>query len=241
MAVMVKTLEDKLEELRKSIHKLDSALAAVSGEVDNSFLVRILRQELGDKAVALKTLSASYPSSELSMARRVARIMDTGQTQAPEYSRKSTSPPRDMRTYSSLKSLAMRTKLETSLRKAAESGNMGGKGKSLILFRHAGLQSPILESSTSKGEVRLLAKELGLPNWEHPGSDAEAKSVARKTEVARKYIVSLGFRDVTVIVRGKKISIGVCDKDLVYLTRKSTAIIGRMRLLGFSEVLLKLC
>src|SRR5208283_1650031 len=113
---MAKSLENKLEELRKSIRKLDSALAAVSGEVDNSFLVRILHQELGDKAVALKALSSSYPSEELSMARRVARIMDTKES-PPEYSKKAPMP-RGQHTYSSLKSLAMRTKLEHALEKS---------------------------------------------------------------------------------------------------------------------------
>jgi pyridinium-3,5-biscarboxylic acid mononucleotide sulfurtransferase len=115
---MAKSLENKLKELRTSIRKLDSALAAFSGEVDNSFLVRILHQELGEKAVALKALSASYPSTELSLARRVARIMDTREPPPQEYGKKVPIPPRSMHTYSSLKSLAMRTKIERSLRKA---------------------------------------------------------------------------------------------------------------------------
>ena len=230
---MAKRLEDKLEELRKSIRKLDSALAAVSGEIDNSFLVRILHQELGDKAVALKALSSSYPSEELSMARRVARIMDTRES-LPDMGKK-TPMPRGQHTYSSLKSLAMRTKIEHALEKSVNRQ----KAKNLVIFRHAGLQSPILESNTSKGEVRLLAKELGLPNWERPSSDARALS--RKTEIARKYVASMGFKDVRLEVRGKKISISVCNADLVFLARKSEAIISKMRSLGFSEVLLKLC
>ncbi len=231
---MAKSLESKLKDLRSSIRKLDSALAAVSGEVDNSFLVRILHQELGDKAVALKALSSSYPSDELSMARRVAKIMDT--REAPSDSGKRTPMPRSMHTYSSLKSLAMRTKLEHAFEKSAVNKQ---KAKNMVIFRSAGLQSPILESNTSKGEVRLLAKELGLPNWERPANDE--RTLSRKTEIARKYVVSLGFKDATLKVSGKKISISVCNADLVHLTRKSQAIIGKMRSLGFSEVLLKLC
>ena len=61
--------------------------------------------------------------------------------------------------------------------------------------RDAGLQSPILESSTSKGEVRLLAKELGLPNWERPVRDDEMALSRKRPGCARKYLVSLGFKD----------------------------------------------
>ena len=79
--------------------------------------------------------------------------------------------------------------------------------KSLIVFKHASLQSPILESSTSKGEVRLLAKELGLPNWERSWSDGTARTIAHKAELARKFLVSIGFKDVSLIVHGKRMSI----------------------------------
>jgi uncharacterized protein len=240
---MAKSLERKLDELRKSIRKLDSALVACSGDVDNSFLMRICRQELGDKAVSLKALASVYPRSELSMARRIAHIMGTKQNvpEAPPPGRKMPSPQRSLHTYSSLKSLAMRTKMERAMKAdSGKSGEPSGKGHSLILFRHAGLQSQILESNVSKAEIRLLAKELGLPNWERPLRD-EKGALAKKSEIARRYLVSLGFKDARLTVRGRRVSICVSKDELVLLAQRSKSIIKKIGSLGFSETLMKLC
>jgi uncharacterized protein len=247
---MAKSLEHKLEYLRRSIRRLDSALAACSGEVDNSFLIRICRQELGEKAVSLRALASFYPSGELSMARRVARIMGVRDNEqgypasgtAAVSGRKPVplqSLPKSIHTLSSLRSLAMRAMMERAMRKKAEGDGTQRKERSLVIFRQAGLQSPILESGVSKGEIRLLAKELGLPNWEQEARGG-AKAAARKAETARRYLVSLGFRDVRLAVRGRGISICVGKNELLLLARRSEAIMKKMRSLGFSETLLKL-
>jgi uncharacterized protein len=237
-----KELERQLEDLKKSIRKLDSVLATYSGDADNAALVRIIRQELGEKAVALQALSLSYPGSELSLAKRVARIMNSKLEQKSEMPfRRMPSPLRGLHTYSSLKSLAMRTKLERALKKAAQKGLVSGRQKSLIVFRHAGLQSPILESGTSKAEVRLLAKELGLPNWERKGDGATRHAMVRKAELVRRFLSSIGFKETRLIVHGRRIEICVPRKDMVLFARRSDIIMAKARSLGFVEASLRLC
>ncbi|MFZ5501501.1 MAG: hypothetical protein ACOY58_06285 [Candidatus Micrarchaeota archaeon] len=72
---MEKALEHKVTKLRERIRKLDGALVAFSGGVDSAFLMRIVRDELGDKAVAVTALPKGYPRADLAMARRVAKIL----------------------------------------------------------------------------------------------------------------------------------------------------------------------
>jgi pyridinium-3,5-biscarboxylic acid mononucleotide sulfurtransferase len=240
---MAKTLERKLEDLRKSIHRLDSALAAFSGEVDNSFLMRISRQELGEKAISLRALASLYPGGELSMARRIARIMGAKNlaSELPPQGRRMPPVSKSLHTYSSLKSLAIRAQLEHAIREAQRKGVEPGKCRSLIVYKHAGLQSPILESSVSKAEIRLLAKELGLPNWERGVRERDSARLARKAEAARKYLVSLGFMDAKITSSRRRINIYVGKEELVLLAINSEAILKRMKSLGFTETHMNLC
>lgn len=241
---MPKSLEQKLDDLRKSIRRLDSALVACSGEVDNAFLMRVCRQELGDKAVSLRALASVYPNSELSIARRVARIIGVREgvpESAPVAGRKMPAASRSLHTYSSLKSLAMRAKLEHAMKVRDVAEGNPKTDHSLIIFRHAGLRSPILESSASKGEIRLLAKELGLPNWEKQVRGPDDKAMGRKAIAARDFLHSLGFSKPLLEIHGRKISICVGKDEIELIAKHSDSIIKRMRALGFSETLMRLC
>ncbi len=67
-------LQRKMEKLRSRIRNLDSALIAFSGGSDSSFLTRICREELGERAVAV-TITKDYPKNDLDMAKSIAKII----------------------------------------------------------------------------------------------------------------------------------------------------------------------
>lgn len=79
---MSKNLTARLKKLQKRIQKLEKALVAFPGSVDDMPIMRICREELGEKAVEVTVLSGSYTESELSMARRVARVLSTKSIQS---------------------------------------------------------------------------------------------------------------------------------------------------------------
>ena len=72
---MDKSLEKKLEMLRRRIRMLDSAVVAFGGGSDSTFLLRICREELGENAVAVTAIPKNYPKSELALAKRIAKVI----------------------------------------------------------------------------------------------------------------------------------------------------------------------
>ena len=89
---MGKNLATTLKRLQKRIRKLEKALVALPAGVDDVPIMRIYREELGEKALAVTVLSESYLESELSMARRVARVLTARRVQREPPSVKDPSP-----------------------------------------------------------------------------------------------------------------------------------------------------
>ena len=69
----------KLDALKTALAEMESVLVAYSGGVDSTFLLRVARDVLGDKAVAVTALSESYPKAELDAAKTYAREMGARQ------------------------------------------------------------------------------------------------------------------------------------------------------------------
>jgi PP-loop superfamily ATP-utilizing enzyme len=75
--LMDKNRAATLKRLRKRIRTLEKAIVTLPNVLDEMPFMRIHRNELGEKAVEVVVLSEAYFESELKMARRVAKILNT--------------------------------------------------------------------------------------------------------------------------------------------------------------------
>src|SRR3990167_5076193 len=89
---MDKISENKHNELKKIISKLDSAIIAFSGGIDSALVLKAAYDALGNKAIAVTADSPSVPRKEIEEAKKTAEgigakhiIIDTEETKNLDY------------------------------------------------------------------------------------------------------------------------------------------------------------
>lgn len=164
------TLQVKLNNLKKILKRLGSALVAFSGGVDSTFLLKISRDVIGDKLCAAISGSRIHPSLELEEAKDIARrlgveyiIVSTEELSQSKFvdnsSRRCYYCKKEL--FSRLKKLSKRRKLNYVLD--------GSNYDDLNDFRPGrkaasefGVRSPLLEARLTKNDIRALSREVNL-------------------------------------------------------------------------------
>ncbi len=115
-----------------------------------------------------------------------------------------------------------------------------------------GVRSPLAEAGMSKDEVRNLARDLGLSNWNLPASPCLASrfpygeqiTPAKLEAVAEgeRFLKGLGFTITRVRHHGDLARIEVKGEDIARAAEESVrhAIVRRLRQLGYAYVALDL-
>jgi len=245
----------KLKKLRENIGGLEDAVVAYSGGVDSTLLLKICKEELGDKTIAVTAVSPSYPLSELENAKKIAEklgvrhvLIEIDETKDSNYSKND-----HMRCY------FCKTRLYSEIKKIAEKFGFrnilsGANADDCSDYRpgmaaggEMGVKSPLKDAGIKKIEVREIAKKLGLENWNKPASPCLASRIPYGTEVTRerleaidkaeKAIKGLGVEgNIRVRYYGKSAGIEV-DKGNIEKVREKLGIIKKeFERLGFSDV-----
>ena len=209
-------LQGKTATLRDFFQRLDGVLVAFSGGVDSTLVLKIAKDVLGDRATAVTAASPTLPREELEAVRQLsdeigARLIvaSTNQLDLEEFVRNDATRCYHCKTdlYQLLVPIKQTTGIATIV-DGAHVDDLGDDRPGMQAAREFGVRSPLVEAGFGKADVRILAKTLGLSNWDKPAAACLSSRIPRgmkiteeklqRVEHAERLLKEEGLRQVRV-------------------------------------------
>lgn len=169
-------LQAKYNKLQTILLDMSSVAIGFSGGIDSTLLIRVATDVLGDKALAVIGRSETYPTREFEEAIQLAgsfgtryRIVKTEETDDLKF--RENPPDRcyfcKTELFGKLGAIAAEEGIEW-IADGTITDDLGDFRPGMRAKSENSVRSPLLEAGFSKDDVRMLAKELGIPTWDKP-------------------------------------------------------------------------
>jgi uncharacterized protein len=251
-------VQPRLDELKRVIGSMESAIVAFSAGVDSTFVAAIARDVLGDRAVAVTGVSPSIPASEVEEAKALAArigirhvLIDTSEMDRPGYVENSPQRCYHCKTelYSLLEEMARRDGYAFVL-DGCNMDDLGDHRPGRVAAAEHSVRSPLIEAGLTKADIRALSKERGLPTWDKPAMACLSSRIPYGTPVtvdaldqigaAEAFLRALGLRQLRVRHHNDVARIEVEPEAMPLVMEHRERIQRRLRNLGYRHVTLDL-
>jgi pyridinium-3,5-biscarboxylic acid mononucleotide sulfurtransferase len=249
-------LHQKLKRLRTLLSEMGSVVVAYSGGIDSTFVLKVAHEQLHEKAIGITAVSPTFPAMELESAERMAgeigarhEIAQTDQLTIDDFVKNDAARCFHCKTdlYQLLGGLR-ESHAAAYVVDGTNIDDLGDDRPGINAAREWGVRSPLVEAGLSKTDIRALAKELGLSNWDKPAAACLSSRIPRgnmitleklqRVEEAEAVLYREGFRHVRVRNHGDIARIEVAKDELPRLMEpdRCARVSGIVRALGFRFV-----
>lgn len=169
-------MQTKLDHLRSIIKSMESVAVAFSGGVDSTFLLKVAKEVLNDRIIAVTARSDMFVSNEYTDAKALAAsfnvpliTVESDAIELPEVWQNS--PDRCYYCKKAIFSTVLKIATEHHLHVVADGTHAGDTDDyrpGMRALQELGIRSPLKEAGLTKPEIRQLSQQMNLPTSGKP-------------------------------------------------------------------------
>ncbi len=250
-------LNEKFENLKQYLKKLQKVAVAFSSGVDSTFLLSAAVEVLGrDNVVAFSAKSCSFPKRELDEAVEFCKnnhikheIIESEELDIESFKQ---NPPN--RCYLCKRELFGKIKenaLKYDIKNIIEGSNLDDNNDYRPGHRaieELGIKSPLRAAQLTKKEIRILSEKRNLKTFNKPSfaclssrfeyGETITKEKLKMVELAEQFLLDKGFYQVRARIHNKLARIEILENEFSKLMEEKTRkeIVKEFKRLGFSFV-----
>ena len=247
-------IDDKVSCLQQKLKEANSAVIAFSGGVDSTVLSAVATEMLGKKAICVLASSQLVPERDLNDARHLADEIRLNLVEInwdPMVISEFTGNGKD-RCYYCKRAMILRLRklademVITTICEGSNFDDLSEFRPGLKAVAEVGCRSLLAESCLTKSEIRSIAHNRGLKNWDRPPAPCLASripygmtitgQIVKQIDRGEDLIKGFGIKQVRLRHHNDIARIEVGQDDITLLLQNSNVLVDGLKKLGYRYI-----